>query len=196
MTPNFDLDRRVAIGLGISAFAANVGAPVHAGIPTKDHAMHDPDGLNGFDFLHGAWKVRHRRLRARLAGETGWDEFDGDCECRPMRIGHGNFEDNLIGKPGGAYAASATRYFDVRTRQWAIYWIDSRFTSVEPPVIGGFKDGVGTFMADDSLEGKPIKVRFLWSDTASSAPRWEQAFSPDGGTTWETNWTMRFTRVA
>lgn len=191
----FRLDRRrTAMGLG--ALGVLASAPTNADTSNWNDAMQDPDGLNGFDFLHGLWKVRHRKLRARLADDTAWDEFDGDCECRPMRLGRGNFEDHMIGQPAGAYTASATRYFNERSRQWAIYWIDSRFNSVEPPVLGGFRDGVGTFLADDSLNGKPIKVRFIWSDTASSAPHWEQAFSPDGGASWETNWTMRFTRVA
>jgi hypothetical protein len=30
----------------------------------------------------------------------------------------------------------------------------------------------------------------------ADAARWEQAFSDDGGATWETNWTMDFARVA
>src|ERR1044072_773340 len=172
MTSAADLDRRAAIGLGLGALALTLGAPARAATTAKDHAMQDPDGLNGFDFLHGVWKVRHRKLRSRLANDTAWDEVDGDCECRAMRVGHGNFEDQRIGQPGTAYTASAVRYFNAQTRQWAIYWIDSRFTSVEPPVLGGFKDGVGTFLADDSLQGRPIKVRFVWSDTHGGAPRW------------------------
>ena len=60
---------------------------------------------------------------------------------------------------------------------------------------GGFKDGVGTFTGDDTLEGKPIKVRFRWSEIKANSARWEQAFSPDGGATWEVNWRMQFTRA-
>ena len=36
-------------------------------------------------------------------------------------------------------------------------------------------------------------MRFIWSNTLTSEPRWEQAFSEDGGETWETNWIMEFT---
>jgi hypothetical protein len=62
------------------------------------------------------------------------------------------------------------------------------------PVIGMFEDGVGTFYAEDIYQGKPLRVRFIWSRTDSPSPRWEQAMSVDGGITWETNWTMDFER--
>ena len=39
----------------------------------------------------------------------------------------------------------------------------------------------------------PIRVRFIWSGVTTPTPRWEQAFSDDGGETWETNWVMDFT---
>jgi hypothetical protein len=55
---------------------------------------------------------------------------------------------------------------------------------------------VGTFYADDTLRGKPIRVRFTWSKITATSARWEQAFSPDGGKTWEVNWTMQFERVS
>ena len=58
-----------------------------------------------------------------------------------------------------------------------------------------FEDGVGTFFADDVHDGKAIKLRFLWLDTDTDSPRWEQAMSPDGGQSWETNWTMDFERA-
>ena len=46
-----------------------------------------------------------------------------------------------------------------------------------------------------TLEGRPIRVRFLWSRITDTSARWEQAFSLDGGGSWETNWIMDFTRV-
>lgn len=70
--------------------------------------------------------------------------------------------------------------------------------NVAKKVMGGFgnvdENGVGTFVANDSLDGKPIVVRFTWSVPSHDRPRWEQAFSPDGGRSWEVNWIMEFSR--
>ena len=98
---------------------------------------------------------------------------------------------------GGTYRAATFRGYDPKTRQWAIWWLDGRNPhQLDVPMKGGFADGIGTFLADDVVNGKPIKVRFLWSRASADAARWEQAFSGDGGETWETNWEMDFTRVA
>jgi hypothetical protein len=63
-------------------------------------------------------------------------------------------------------------------------------------VRGRFVNGVGVFYADDSLRGKTVKVRFTWTHPTPNTAHWEQAFSGDGGKTWETNWVTDFTRVA
>ena len=55
---------------------------------------------------------------------------------------------------------------------------------------------MGTFYADDTLRGKPIHVRFTWSGITADSAHWAQAFSPDGGKTWETNWTSDFHRIS
>jgi len=139
--------------------------------------------------------VLHRRLVARLSNSSDWEEFEGACSMRLILGGSGNIEDNVIDFPTGSYKAVALRSFDPQARTWAIWWLDARNPhSLDVPVIGGFENGVGAFFADDTLNGKPIRVRFLWLDTHSDAPRWEQAFSPDGGATWETNWSMQFRR--
>ncbi len=97
--------------------------------------------------------------------------------------------------PSGPYRAVALRGYDPVKGTWAIWWLDELNPNyLDPPVIGGFRDGVGEFVTKDHLNGVPIFVRFNWFDTGLAQPRWEQAFSPDGGQTWETNWTMRFTR--
>jgi len=149
-----------------------------------------------FDFAVGDWQVRHRRLRDRLVGCTEWVEFDGEMSTRKVLGGYGNVEDNLLHLPEGAYRALALRSFDPRTRQWSIWWLDARVPGqIDVPVVGTFDGRVGTFYADDTLNGAPIRIRFIWSAADPTNPRWEQAFSADAGATWETNWTMEFRRV-
>lgn len=154
------------------------------------------DGRSGFDFLVGHWTVRHRRLKERLAGCTEWDEFPGTCSLRPLLDGQANVDDNVLKMPWGTYRAASIRAYDPATRQWSIWWLDSRYPrDLGTPVVGAFKDGIGTFFADDTLNGQPIRVRFLWTDITAAGARWQQAFSNDGGATWETNWIMEFKRI-
>jgi hypothetical protein len=153
------------------------------------------DPCPGFDFQTGTWRVRHRRLKSRLTGCQLWDEFEGTCEARPLLGGYGNIEDNWLDLHGGAWRAVALRSFDPASGTWAIWWLDGRAPhTLDAPLIGGFKDGVGTFFVDDLHDGRPIKLRFLWLRTGTETPHWEQAMSDDGGETWETNWTMDFER--
>lgn len=154
-------------------------------------------GLHDFDFLVGEWKVRHRKLKERLAGSHDWLEFDGSMSMRKLMDGRANVDDNVFETPGGAYRGVGLRAYDPKTGQWAIWWLDSRnpFGELDPPVKGGFKDGVGTFYSDDTLRGKSIRVRYTWSRITATSAQWDQAFSADGGKTWETNWVMRFEKI-
>lgn len=149
-----------------------------------------------FDFFVGRWTVRHRRLKERLAQSGEWEIFSGSCETRVILDGQANIDDNVIELPGCAYRAATLRAFDPATRTWSIWWLDARYPQrLDPPVVGGFTNGVGTFYANDVLSGRPIVVRFVWSDIAQMSARWQQAFSEDAGKTWETNWTMDFRRA-
>lgn len=149
-----------------------------------------------WDWLVGSWNVRHHRLKARLVGNTEWETFHGTCTMWTTLDGFGNVDDNMLELPSGTYRALGVRAFNAETRQWSIWWLDGRTpTSLDPPVRGGFRDGVGEFLTDDTLNGRPIKVRFRWSEITANSARWEQAFSPDDGATWEVNWWMEFTRA-
>ena len=151
--------------------------------------------MNDFDFLVGHWTVRHRRLKERLAGCTEWEEFPGTCSLRPLLDGQANVDDNVLELPSGSYRAASIRAYDPATKLWSIWWLDSRHPhDLGTPVVGAFKNGTGTFFADDMLNGEPIRVRFLWTDIEAASARWQQAFSQDGGATWETNWIMEFRR--
>lgn len=154
------------------------------------------NGRHDFAFQTGDWRVHHRKLQGRLVGSTQWVEFHGTCRAWEVLDGQGNFEEHRIDDPAGAYGAAAFRQADLKTGEWSIWWFDPRQAKVDPPVRGNFRDGVGTFLADDELAGRPIKVRFIWSAITATSARWEQAFSGDDGRTWEVNWIMTFERVA
>ena len=148
-----------------------------------------------FDFFIGSWDVAHCRLKERLADCVEWEEFKGTTVVRKVLGGFGNVDDNVLELPGGHYRAVTLRSFDPPRKVWTIWWLDGRYPgSLDTPMVGQFTDGVGRFYADDTFNGRPIRVRFIWSVPRPDAPRWEQAFSADSGTTWETNWTMDFAR--
>jgi hypothetical protein len=146
-----------------------------------------------FDFLLGRWKVWNRRLRERLAGSDDWEEFEAHAAARPLRGVLGN-EDLFCTAHDGGFVGMSFRFFDPETELWSVYWADSRRPGLlDPPVFGAFAGDVGVFEGTDTLGGRPILVRFTWSRATTAEPRWEQAFSGDGGKTWETNWIMEFT---
>ncbi|AVP97455.1 DUF1579 domain-containing protein [Ahniella affigens] len=150
-----------------------------------------------FDFIIGDWQVQHRRLDARLCGCGSWTEFTGTTSTRKTLGGFGNVEDNVLNLPEGSYRALAMRSYDAASRLWSIWWLDGRRPHhLDVPVVGAFADGVGTFFADDRLDGQAIRVRFTWYVERDGCPQWEQAFSADAGGTWETNWIMRFQRLS
>ncbi|MGN6516636.1 MAG: NIPSNAP family protein [Rhizomicrobium sp.] len=189
------MNRRDVMHLSLLVAAGALSPSALAAATAKDMTVDDHS--HDFDFFFGDWKVRHRYLKARLAGSTEWLEFDGTTKTQPLLGGLGNVDDNVLDKPGDPYRAVTVRAFDPKTNSWAIWWVDSRTPTapLDPPMLGQFENGVGTFFSDQTFNDKPIKVRFLWMPKGPDAAQWEQAFSPDGGRTWETNWVMQFSRA-
>jgi hypothetical protein len=153
------------------------------------------DGAHDFDFWMGGWKVHNRYLRERLRGSTDWIEFDATSDARLLPDGLGN-EDVFRTDHEDGFTGLSFRFFDPTTQLWSIYWADSRRPGLlDPPLVGSFSGDVGIFEGTDRLDGRPIRVRFTWTGVTTPTPRWEQAFSDDGGETWETNWVMEFTHA-
>ena len=155
----------------------------------------ESDGRNDFDFLIGTWKVHHRTLKQRLNGSTEWNEFEGDTVSSKVLNGLGIMDHSILQAQTGPVHAIALRLFNPASKEWSIYWSTDRTGILDVPVIGGFKDGRGEFYSQEIFEGRHIYSRFIWSKITANSCQWEQAFSEDGGRTWETNWIMEFERV-
>ncbi|HEX7942807.1 MAG TPA: hypothetical protein VF488_13435 [Gemmatimonadaceae bacterium] len=161
--------------------------PLSAPMPPRD-------GVHDFDFLHGRWRVHNRRLRRPLSGSSDWYEFEGRSVERSLWDGQGNLEEYEAELPTGRLRGLALRLYNPVARQWSIHWSSSATGTLDQPMVGEFHDGRGEFYGQDTFEGRTVLLRFYWTSLGPAQARWEQAFSGDGGKTWETNWIMEFTR--
>jgi hypothetical protein len=151
--------------------------------------------IGDFDFFLGQWQVRHRRLKERLAGSTEWEEYSGTTSCHALLGGIANFNDSIVHRAGSTYRSLGLRAYDAATGAWTDWSLDGRNpTRVTVDGVGRFAGDVGTFFANDSFAGKPIRVRGTFTSLSPNSAQWEQAFSPDGGLSWETNYVMHYTR--
>ncbi|WP_300616035.1 NIPSNAP family protein [Dokdonella sp.] len=171
----------------------------HRQRPADGAAPLGRDGSHDFDFWFGRWHVANERLVRRLAGSDEWERFEATQECRPILGGIGNIDD-FVTEWGGGFVGMTLRLYDVGRREWSLYWAGNRTGVLEPPVVGRFENGVGTFYGRDVHEGRPVRVRFLWSQISRDGALWQQAFlpddgRPDDGEAWETNWIMHMTRL-
>ena len=152
------------------------------------------DGRRDFDFEIGRWQVHNRRLKEQLHGSTTWEEFEGIAVVRKVLGGLGTL-DEITQRASRPFQGMTVRLFNPQTQQWSIYFAESIHGVLTVPLIGGFTQGRGVFYAHEPVAGKHIFSRFLWLDITPTSYRWEQAFSADGGTTWETNWIQDHFRL-
>jgi hypothetical protein len=150
-----------------------------------------------FDFLFGSWTIRNRRLKDPLTGSTEWVEFDSTCVARPVWGGTANMDEYVaLDSPLGEIYGVTIRLYNEQSRQWSIYWGNRKYGKLDAPMTGAWSNGRGEFYDQELFRDRMIYVRFLWTNDSPDSARWEQSFSEDGGTTWETNWVMEFMRTA
>ncbi len=152
------------------------------------------DGRHDFDFEFGTWRARVQRLKQPLSGSKEWVGYEGPSVVRPVWEGAANLGEIDLAGPAGRIRGLSLRLYDPETRQWRISWANARDGLLGTPMVGGFAGGRGEFYNQEPYEGRAVFVRFVFSDIATNSFRLEQAFSPDGGRTWEPNWIATFER--
>lgn len=153
------------------------------------------DGQHDFDFEIGTWKTHLKRLLHPLTGSTTWVEYEGTTVVRKIWNGRANLVELDVAGSAGHIEGLSLRLYNPESHQWSLNFANSSAGTMTLPTIGEFKDGRGEFVNQETLNGRAILVRFIISDITANSCRFEQAFSDDGGKTWEVNWIATDTRV-
>jgi hypothetical protein len=189
-----DLKRRSAI---LGPLLLSLGAPLlmaqEAAPPATSAGPAAPlhDGRHDFDFEVGTWKAHVKYLVHRLSGSQEWDDLDGTVVTRTLPLLEGwNESEMRVDSPTSHRRIEilAVRTYNPGSHQWSIYGASLKNGVFDPPQIGQFANGHGEFYAQDMFEGRSIYIRFVWQPIDANRTHFEQAFSADGGKTWEVNW--------
>lgn len=157
--------------------------------PTERNGQHD------FDFEIGTWKTHLLRLTDPLTRSTTWVGYEGITVVRKIWNGRANLAELVADGPAGRIEALSLRLYNPQSRQWSLNSAGSHSGTMSQPMIGEFKNGRGEFFSQETFNGRAIFVRFVISSITPDSCRFEQAFSGDGGKTWEVNWIATDTRV-
>src|SRR5262245_1031576 len=177
--------------------------PLHGLAQEKSSTSGTSDQLNSterdvrqdFDFEIGVWKTHLSRLLRPLTGSTTWVEYEGTSVVRKVWDGRANLVELVADGPSGHFEGLSLRLYNPQSRQWSLNFASSQSGALSPPAVGAFKNGRGEFFSQETYNGRSIFVRFVISDITPNSCRFEQAFSDDGGKTWEVNWIATDTRV-
>jgi hypothetical protein len=190
------IDTRVRdeIDKASSVRVASPGDSGHAQAETQSSGA-EHNGQHDFDFNIGTWTTHVSRLLQPLTGSTTWAEYEGTSVVRKVWNGRASLFELEVDGPAGRIEGMGLRLYNPQSHQWSLNWANSRDGTLTQPAIGEFKNGRGEFLDHESFNDRAIFARNSFSDVTPNSSRFEQAFSSDGGKTWETNWVMTFTRA-
>lgn len=152
-------------------------------------------GQKDFDFEIGTWKTKLKRLVKPLSGSSDWVEYEGTTVVRKVWDGRANLVELDVKGAAGRIEALSLRLYNPQSDQWSLNFSNVRGGVLATPTVGEFKDGRGEFYDQEDFNGRMILARFVISDIKPDSCHFEQAFSDDGGKTWEINWIADDTRV-
>ncbi len=179
---------------GQSSLPLAVPAASLSSSPANSDASTERDGQHDFDFEIGDWKSHISRRLHPLTGSTSWVEMEATVVIRKVWNGRANLMELEADTPTGHLEELNLRLYNPQTHRWSFNFATSGDGTIAPPMIGEFKNGRGEFIDQEPFNGKTILVRHCFSDISPNSHHFEQAFSNDGGRTWEPNFVATLTR--
>jgi len=194
------LFQRPACSLLVCGMLALIHSPRGLAGENSDPSSHPEqvqarDGQHDFDFEIGTWNTHVRHRLRPLTGSETWVEMNGTTVVRRVWDGRANLVELVANGSEGRFEGLSLRLYNPESHQWSLHFASSSAGALDEPTVGEFKDGRGEFYSQEKFRGRAILVRFVISDISPNSCQFEQAFSEDGGKTWEVNWIAHDTRM-
>ncbi len=160
-------------------------------------AAEQADASHDFDFNFGTWHTHIKRLTKPLTGSPDFITLAGTVTVRKVWDGRGQIEEFEADGPNALHIQGMTLFlYNPKSRQWSQTWVNSREGTLNAPMIGGFKNGRGELISQETLDdGRTVLVRAVWSDIKPDSHHFEEDYSDDGGKSWEAVFSADLTRV-
>jgi len=162
--------------------------------PDASATSTEHDGQHDFDFEIGTWRSHISRRLHPLTGSTTWVQMEATVVVRKVWNGRANLMELEADTPTGHLDELNLRLYNPQSHQWSFNFANSKNGGIAPPMIGEFKNGRGEFIDLEPFDGRTVLVRHVFTDITPDSHHFEQAFSDDGGKTWETNFVASLTR--
>ena len=171
---------------GSAALAADTAAPA---------ASAYRDGAHDFDFNIGTWRTHIKALQDPL-GSAAWGEMTGTVTVRKIWGGKASMEEIEAGSKDNHFEGLTLFLYNPQSHQWSQTWVDSSNGAINKSAIGAFKDGRGELISQDTMHGRTVLIRDVWSDIQPNSHHFEESFSDDNGKTWQPDFIASLTRIS
>jgi hypothetical protein len=185
------LDRRLFLAASTGAAMTTLLSPATLAADATGPGTITGKGPGDFDFLTGEWTILLKSFDT--SGPKGKEVKEASASVHRVLNGMGSIEE--LRRGDGSMWGMGVRVWHPEEKKWADHWTSADNGVVNPPQLGQFIDGAGVFLADDEMDGKPVKFKAVWDQITPTSCRWYQIVSKDQGKTWEYGWYMEWTRV-
>ena len=152
------------------------------------------DGQHDFDFDIGVWRTHIRRTLDPLSGATHSIELNGTVTVRKVWDGRAELEEIETDGPKGHWEGLTLFLYNPAAHQWSMNFVNSKVGQLNTPLVGSFTNGRGELFGQDTLDGRAILVRGVWSNIEPDSHQYEESYSADGGKTWARAFVAKLTR--
>jgi hypothetical protein len=184
----------VCVLAGVVGWISPVSPASAAGEATQPPPAAARDGQHDFDFNFGVWRTHIRRVLDPLSGSTNSVELNGTVTVRKVWDGRAQLEEIEADGPNGHWEGLTLFLYDPSAHQWSQTFVDSKSGVLTAGLIGSFKDGQGELYTQETVKGRSILIRGVWSDIKPDSHHFEESFSDDGGKTWAPAFIANLTR--
>jgi hypothetical protein len=154
------------------------------------------DGSHDFDFNFGVWHTHIVRVLHPLSASNATSVADGTVTVRKIWGGKASLEEIEADGPAGHWEGMTLFLYNPTARRWSQTYIGAKDGTYSPGDIGTFENGRGEFASTDTVDGRPVLVRGVWSDVTPVSHRYHIMYSGDAGAHWQTVFDAHLTRIA